>query len=822
MLLARQSSHEIAHLSRRVDAGIRGEHPAEFNTPRTPDRLGVMSPFHFRSPSVFALSTLLSLAPAAAQDERPAEAGEWGFRPVDGAEVACTPPSSSWRPQKGAVGYELELARDDDFGRVDYRAREVTWNVHRPTRVLDPGAWSWRFRSVNGEGEASPWSSTRTFVVPAGAAEFALPPRDELLARIPDAHPRLFLRPEDLPALREKAGASLQAEFERLQRRCEELLADPPPTEEPELYPKGTVRGSDPWRKIWWGNRTYTIRVLDNAATLAFVWRLEGREEYGELARRLLLDAARWDPKGATGYRYNDEAGMPYAYHFSRTYTFVHPLLTEEERETCRAVMRVRGREMYAHLCPRHLWRPYSSHSNRAWHFLGEVGIAFHGEIPEADDWVWFAANVFANVYPVWSDSQGGWHEGTAYWKSYLGRFTWWADVQRAALGLDAYRLPFFSRAGDFALYTMPPGTAGGGFGDLNARQKASGTRGLMTVLAAQARNPCWQWYVEALGGSDWGANYVGFLRQATPIVEARAPTDLPTSRCFRGTGQAVLNARLESAEDNVEVLFKSSPFGTQSHGYESQNSFLLYAFGERLLIRTGYRDSYGSKHHKEWMWRTKSTNCITVGGAGQTRHSAAACGEITGFHTEPGLHWVEGEAGEAYGDRVESFRRGILFLEPDLIVICDRLRAKEPSTFEWLLHAPVPFEETGFGELLVRNGEAACRVRFLVPDELAIEQTDRFDPPPRERIQLVEHHLRATILEPRREATFLTIVRPFPAEAAPPTPARLERAGAGYRILTADTVIDVEDADGLVVRRRDAAGAALPEWRSATARFEP
>jgi len=71
-------------------------------------------------------------------------------------------------------------------------------------------------------------------------------------------------------------------------------------------------------------------------------------------------------------------------------------------------MMKIRGDEMYRHLYPRHLWRPYASHSNWAWHFLGEIGIAFAGEVEGAKDWVWFAANVFFNVYPVWSDDDGG------------------------------------------------------------------------------------------------------------------------------------------------------------------------------------------------------------------------------------------------------------------------------------------------------------------------------------------------------------------------------------------------------------------------------
>ena len=762
-------------------------------------------------------------------DERPAGPGEWGFRPPPGSVVERTPPAFSWRPQAGAATYELQASRDLSFARIDYAASGIAWTVYCPARAFEPGAWAWRFRAIDAEGEHTSWSTTRAFEVPQGAHEFVLPEREDLLARIPTEHPRLFVRPEDMPRLVELADGPLGRQLEALTKRCDALLADPPPTEEPRRYPEGPEkleRGSDPWREIWWGNRKYTIRVLESASTLAFTWRLTGREEYGQLARRLLLDAARWDPRGATGYRYNDEAGMPYAYHFSRTYTFVHPLLEEEERATCRKVMRARGREMYEHLAPRHLWKPYSSHSNRAWHFLGEVGIAFHGEIPEADDWVWFAANVFANVYPVWSDADGGWHEGTSYWRSYLSRFTWWADVQRAALGLDAYTLPFFARAGDWALYLMPPGTQGGGFGDLNAARKSKDNRELMTVFAAQAGSPTWQWYVEQLGGPAPGGGWIGFLRSALPKVKARPPNDLATSRLFRGTGIAVLQSSLTSAADNVSVIFKSSPFGTQSHGYESQNSFLLYAFGERLLIRSGYRDSYGSQHHRKWMWQTKSTNSITVGGQGQTPHSASARGRITGFLTLPGAHFVEGEAAEAYGGRLETFRRQILFLEPDLIVIHDRLRAKDPSTFEWRLHAPAPFvhDPDQNGLFTTENGAAACLVSFITPADLAFQQTDRFDTPPRERVQLVQHHLTAATDASERERTFVTVIRPYRSGSeAPPSP-RMERDGDSHRITSPVGTCEaalllgpegirravVVDEDGSVVTALDTAPARL------------
>jgi len=437
------------------------------------------------------------------------------------------------------------------------------------------------------------------------------------------------------------------------------------------------------------------------------------------------------------------------------------------------------------------LWQPYSSHSNRAWHFLGEVGIAFLGEIEGADDWVWFAMNVFQNVYPVWSDDDGGWHEGSSYWSSYLSRFTWWADVMRAAMGIDAYRKPFFSRAGFYPMYLMPPGKVGGGFGDLTARRRASDNGPLVSVLAAQAGNPYWQWYVEQVGGPAESAGYVGFVRGTLPRVEPKSPDDLPASRLFRGTGQACLNTTLKDADDGVQVVFKSSPFGTQSHGYEANNSFLLWAFGQRLLIRSGYRDIYGSDHHRNWMWSTRSVSNITVAGQGQGRHTATARGTVTAFATTPEIDLVMGEAGGAYvgektaanseGKLLDRFTRAIVFVKPELVIVFDRLIAREPAKFEYWLHAINEMQVNGQHDILVRAGDVRCQIDFLAPDGLTFAQTDQYDPNPRPRITLREWHLSATTPRDAQAMQFVTLLRPHRVGREPPREAALKQVDGGY-----------------------------------------
>ena len=716
-------------------------------------------------------------------DETPARPGEWGFRPAEGSVSQVTPPGFSWRPQKDAESYDLQCAADSNFEDVKYEASGVTFNVHCPPRTLPEGRWYWRFRFTNRAGETSEWSIVRMFTIATDANALPLPSRDDLLARIPQRHPRLFVRPEQIPGLRERAKTDLAHKYEELVAASEKLLENPPPTEEPPLYPEGTVRLSEEWRAIWWPNREYTIAALNGAATLAFTRLLGGREEYGQLAREILMACAEWDPVGATGFKYNDEAGMPYAYYFSRTYSYLNDLLTEAEREKCRQVMTIRGREMDAHLNPRFLWRPYGSHDTRSWHFLGEVGIAFLDEIPEAADWVWFAANVFANTYPVWSDDDGGWHQGMGYWRSYIQRFTWWADIMREAMGVDAFDKPYFSKVGYYPMYLQPPGTRGGGFGDLTAHLVSAQNRGVMALFAAQARNPYWQWYVEAHGELPSEPGYVGFVRGALPPVEAKRPVDLPTSRCFRGTGQAALNTNLEDARNNVEVIFKSSPLGSHSHGYEAQNSFLLYAFGERLLIRTGRRDIHGSEHHRRWMHHTKSVNCITVNGKGQLPNSSEALGEILEFHTSRHLDYVSGEASRAYAGKLERFTRRILFVKPEAILIFDTLRAPDPASFEWRLHAPVEMDIRNQRDVRVVNGAAGCQVSFLWPDNLALSQTDRFEPPPRARIKLVEYHLTATPSAPARERTFVTLLRPHRSGETLEGEAELVDIDGGYAV---------------------------------------
>lgn len=723
-------------------------------------------------------------------NESPAAPEEWGYRPGNGTVADINPPPFTWRPDETASAYDLQVAADESFETILYEALAIPWSSHCPDRVLPSGACYWRYRGRNDAGEPSNWSSVRNFEIPEDVPKFPMPVLDVLRHRIPEDHPRLFMTPDEIAGLQAMTESTLEAPWKSLLKQADTLLAQPPDTTEPPKYPPGTERKGPEWRRIWWGNRVHAIAVSDGAATLAFAYRMTGEQQYGEACRALMMALCDWDPKGATNYDYNDEAAMPLLYYPARAYTWAYDVFTPEERERIASMMRVRGEDCYNSLHRRnHLWRPYSSHHNRAWHKLGELATAFHDVIPEAPTWLDYIMTIFYTCYPVWGDADGGWHEGQAYWVSYLSRFVNWALVMQSPYGINVFEKPFFKHVGDFGLYTCPPGTQAGAFGDLAPNSNSERIAQFMGLMGAVADNPYWQWYCEQHGNPSPGG-YFGLLIAARGRhVDVRTPDDLPSSKVFAGTGVAALNSTLLDGRENVQVHFKSSPFGTQSHGYNANNAFLLHVRGERALILSGRRDIHGSPHHQQWMWETKSDNAILVNGEGQYPHTPQALGRITHFHTSDRLDVVAGEAGDSYASLARWARR-ILFFKPGVILIHDVLEAHEPSTFQWLLHAEHPFilEEEGAA---LKTGTAHVDIAFLTPEDLQFSHTDEFDTPPHDwaNFTLNEWHFTASTQKPAKSLAFVTLIRVDHAEAA----AVLTEEDEGFRLKLTLPDADVE-----------------------------
>ena len=121
--------------------------------------------------------------------------------------------------------------------------------------------------------------------------------------------------------------------------------------------------------------------------------------------------------------------------------------------------------------------------------------------------------------------------------------------------------------------------------------------------------------------------------------------------------------------------------------------------------------------------------------------------------------------------------------MKPGLIVIFDRLAAPKPAHFEWRLHSPTEMKVDGQGDIRVVNRKAACRVAFLAPANLKLSVTDKFDPPPRPRIKLVEWHLTAQTPKPAERMAFVAVIHPHRVGQEPPAAPKLHKLANGYAL---------------------------------------
>ena len=701
-----------------------------------------------------ALTASMAFLAATSYFDVPVKPEELGLRPGNGAVLNVTPAPFVWRPlSTNAVGSYRLLYWKQGGWKNAVTVSGLVHNVYCPAETMAPGKWNWRVCGERLNGRLTTWSETRQFTIAKDAVPFPRPPDADLLARIPRTHPRLFLTADAAKVLRDGGGSdAIREVLQAMNQRCRQQLRNRrlEDLSEPPRYTDGMPSRSEAWKRRWGDNSSYVTTRLSAAAELAFGWRMTGNDAYGRKALEILRTTAKWDPKGATGYLYNDECGMPFVSFFSRAYTFLWYYLTPEDRRVFCEMMRIRGEEMYHHLFPSMFYRPYRSHGNRAWHYLNETAVVFRGEIPEAEKWLKATFDYVWCVHPVWGDEDGGWHEGAAYWASYMNRYVDWSYSLKDIIGIDFLAKPFYRRTGDFILYQEVSGFRGGGFSDCAEGTTVETFGWCMSALAANTRNGTWAWYAGKAGlGERRTPPYLRILLTKDMLPPACSPDGLPPSKLFRGSGIAVMNTCLTDAFNDVQVLFKSSPGrGTWSHGYDANNSFHLNAYGSSLFKHAGYRDCSGSPFHTRYMHRSESCNTVTAGGDTQ-KFSLGSVGRITRFTTTPTEDCVEGTVGDVGWEKgvVTNFVRSLRFrkTEPVTVEIRDRLQTREPTSFTWHLHTPErPFDIQGQHAVHAVSGGAVARIDFVKPSGLALSQTDEFPVPIGHGIKLVQHHLSA------------------------------------------------------------------------------
>ncbi len=370
------------------------------------------------------------------------------------------------------------------------------------------------------------------------------------------------------------------------------------------------------------------------------------------------------------------------------------------------------------------------------------------------------AALALRDAYPRWRDcvaeaikgcmavadaggEDGGWEEGIGYWGMCFGQIASFAEDLRQESGgkVDLFSHPYFRVAGDFGLYCfMPGGNAVYAFSDWRVPAPRSD---LMAVLARENNNPHYQWCAE-LAAPAWAGIPV------PRAVEPCAPQSLPSSKHFRGIDVAMLRAGW--GEDDVAVGLKCGPRRVQIHQHLDANSFVIYA-GESPIVdelECSSADAHslysllglqGDSASRDGEWGAAATvvhNTLLFDGHGQLagktewgpwipgargKEDEWRNGEliprdlgarIEGFGQSRDLSYAIGEAALAYPPPTESFRRAVVLLPPDRVIVADRLLPGADTTVVSLLHVAGQARQVAAETVEITHGRRQARLRVV------------------------------------------------------------------------------------------------------------
>ncbi|MFW5867741.1 MAG: DUF4962 domain-containing protein, partial [Armatimonadota bacterium] len=646
------------------------------------------------------------------------------------------------------------------------------------------------------------WSKAWSFEITPDAAEFPLPPPDEMLARIPESHPRIYTTAATLEDFRAARLDEKADWWEQFEAKCEaHLQKDFPDEPGPEYDFTGRSGSLTAEEK----SRRDALRGLGSSASspmweMAFGYLVSGNEAFGERAVEWLLELSEWDVDGTTGYRNHDQVFRDIAWKAACAYDWCYDLMSEDERATAREMIEARGAILYHDFREdsRPIYEyPYNSHGWTSMGFLGIISIALSHDEPRANDWFSFIAATYAPLYPAWAGEEGGWCQGTAYWKWSQRYRTIFSDALRSATGVDLYDKAFTRNNGWFKPYMHPPFCDRHHFGDGNLGSPGAADRNNQLLYATRYDNPYFKWYADQIHGSEdsgvfgyWWYDY---------DMPARPPIDVPQSKYLSDIGWVGMHSDM-SDPDDVMLIFKSSWYGSFNHSHADQNHFVINAYGEPLLIDSGYYDWYGSDHDRNWTRQTKAHNSILVNGEGQPIFDITAKGEIVDYFESPVGVYTAGDATEAYRGKLSKFVRHILYLRPDAFVVIDELEADEASTWTWAAHA---LDEMAVDDaarrVTVEQGEAALDIAFATPEALTFTQHNEWDghpPQGRRADQPRNWHLYAETPEASETQRFVALMQARNGGRQPGFTTSAPDAGSGVGAELGELLAAVREGD--------------------------
>lgn len=521
-------------------------------------------------------------------------------------------------------------------------------------------------------------------IVAALTAWFFLPAAQAVV------RPRLLFSRADITAIQQRAATPVLAPVaKRLLERADRYLTHPPIvpsiTKRGEPDPPGELKGIASARNL-------QGRVL----TYAMAFTLTGDRRYRdaavtELRRaiddwRIWVDTAHQEPYDLMTGEINMTFGLAYDWLY-------HDLTPEERRELREGVER-RGLRTYldsyekgrSYFKAVHNWNPVCNGG------AAVLALALEGESDLSKRVLEIAVPAMDHYWNHLSED-GGWDEGTGYWR-YGHRYAYMAAeaLRRAGRpgGADRFALPGSRRTGYFPIVFNPGRALAAGFGDSNGRASDP----IYYLLGREYKNADFIWFqdrvvlpppqnegwpLEALtlvwrpAGEAWLPENV---KDFTPAV---APTHV-----FPSIGWGFMAPK--QPDPPFFLSFKNGSLAA-NHTHLDLNHVSVGMANTMMLVELGSRpypaDYFSAKRYEYYEIGTPGHNTVLVGGKGQTR---GKIGKLLGPIAGPNVEVLVGVADGAY-DNAARARRHVAFVDKRYWVLLDEIETPQRENVELRFH---------------------------------------------------------------------------------------------------------------------------------------
>ncbi|MDZ7722264.1 MAG: DUF4962 domain-containing protein [candidate division KSB1 bacterium] len=670
-------------------------------------------------------------------------------QPRNGTEAKTNPPALLWpSDESDNVRYSVRLSKHPDFTEALLKTN-LSWAMFNPHRRLDSGAWYWQYKSMHSGSDGS-WSDVFSFIISDSTFVYDTPSIEEFVSACKSKHPRILVSAEALSDFRIRVQDSEEASI--IIKQAEQYIGTPIPKERDGIPLKRGENYMQNRKFAMWASKGLAYKVHEQTDMLVKAYVLTGSEEYGLEAIRRAINVAHWNPEGVTSHEVNNFANAACLHLMALVYDSCYDLLTREQKQLVQEVLILRMHQEIDGFINNLESRSFAGHNWQ--HIIAQcldACIALAGEdipdeiremgrTPDISHWLTYLYELWVNRVPTLGGDDGGWANGNYYFRTNYHTLVHVPKMLQQLTGFDFLDMPWYRNIPYFLIYTWPPGSYAAGFGDGLDRIQTPPleTIAFADILSRELRDSYASWYVEqCLKHTDQSLLGNDELRWYR-LLSAKEPPppvndfSLPLSRCFPDIGVVAMHHDIASVPDNCMVTLRSSPYAqTHGHMHADQNAFNLLYGGKPMFYSSGYYITMGDPHTVDWYRQTLAKNSVTINGQGQPR-SGDSFGWIPRFLNQTHMSYAVGDASNAYqGTGLTRFRRHIVFLRPDIVVIYDVLEADHHAHWQWHLHSSNDILKHSQDILTSANeyGHAKAKVLGSVPLNLSIH-TD-FNPKP-------------------------------------------------------------------------------------------